>query len=254
LSDAGSEEGSGNGSPLEARVRELETQLAEVQGRARLEQDRLLASVADKELLLREVHHRVKNNLQVIASLLSLQSRYAKGDDHRAAFDDMHNRVTAMALVHEELNLGSGDEAIDLKRFTKRLVGSLILIYAEGGVSHHFVLEAESLRVDLDTAVTLGLLLNEAISNAFKHAFPRGSAGEITVRLWSAKEGGVHLSIADNGRGFEMGFDPMNSGTLGLSLMGSLVTQLSGELKVANNEGAVLQVWVPVAGATKGSP
>lgn len=208
-------------------------------------EEKLRASLAEKDLLLREVHHRVKNNLQVITSLIHLQRRYAKTDRDQATFDEMYNRVAAMALVHEELHLASGEGRVDFKRYTKRLVSSLMLIHAEAGVSHRFVLEADRVSLDLDTAVTLGLLLNEAISNAFKHAFPPGKAGEILVSMRRADDGGLSLMVKDDGVGLPEGFAPKKTGRLGLQLMQALVRQLEAELLISGKGGTELRVQLP---------
>ena len=187
----------------------------------------------------------MKNNLQVITSLINLQRRYAKTDKDLAVFDEMYNRVAAMALVHEELHLAHGAGRVDFKRYTKRLVSSLMLIHAEAGISHRFALEADRVSLDLDTAVTLGLLLNEAISNAFKHAFPPGKAGEILVTMRRKPDGAMALMVKDDGRGLPVDFDPKKTGRLGLQLMKALVQQLEGELHISGEGGTELRVNLP---------
>ncbi len=204
--------------------------IADISKRKETEQQ-IQASLEEKEVLLREVHHRVKNNLQIVSSLLSLQSRHLAEPALIAAFASTRDRVHAMASVHEHL-YASGDFAkIDLAVQLGNLLRMIIRADAPAGVRIRPVLRLEPLSVDLNTAVPLTLIANELITNSLKYAFAGRSEGTLTLSLRT--DGGHHeMSIADNGPGLPAGLSPATTKTLGLRLVRDLARQIHAELEI----------------------
>ena len=197
----------------------------------------------EKETLLKEVYHRVKNNLQVVQSLLSLQRRSVPDLVARAALDDSIQRVRAMALVHEKLYQSGNLSAVDLREYTSDLLKQIS--EATGAIQRNIVFraEVEALEVGLDAAIPFGLLVTELMSNAMKHAFASGQAGEVLVTLESGEEG-WRLSVADDGAGLPPGFDLAQTHSMGLKLASNLARQIGGSLSAGPGErgGAVFSV------------
>ncbi|MDF1537209.1 MAG: PAS domain S-box protein [bacterium] len=196
-------------------------------------------SLEEKETLLREIHHRVKNNLQVISGLLNLQARYINDEASRGVYKDSQNRVISMALIHEKLYQARDLSRINFGDYIRHLAQNLFVSYGMKGGKVGFVLDAEPTSMVVDTAIPCGLIVNELISNAIKHAFPGGRAGEIRVSFRKLNgEKTYELIVCDDGVGFPDGVDLYRSGSLGLKLVRILVEQLGGTLKV-NNDGGV---------------
>ena len=194
-------------------------------------EEQLKVSLHEKEVLLREVHHRVKNNLQIVSSLLNLQSRTLTDPALLQVFASTRDRVRAMAAVHERL-YESGDFAqIDLAAHLGKLARTLTLAHAPTGMTVQPVLQLESVTVDLNTAVPLSLIASELITNALKYGFAGGRTGTLTIGLRAA--GGHHeLRIGDDGPGFPAAVDPATSRTLGLRLVRDLSRQIRAELEI----------------------
>jgi PAS domain S-box-containing protein len=196
----------------------------------------LLRSLHEKEVLLKEVHHRVKNNLQIVSSIFSLQTAHV-GEDKRIQdlLRDSRDRIRSMSFIHESLYQNKDFSSIDLADYMEGLSRNLMMSYSLTG---KVALETDLERVDLvlDQAIPCGLILNELISNALKHAFPDGRAGTVTIGL--KQEGNkVCISLSDNGAGLAPGFDAKRDANLGLELVHTLVEQLDGELNMSNDEG-----------------
>ncbi len=218
---------------LERLNRELETSTV-----------RLRESLHEKELLLKEIHHRVKNNLQVIVSLLSLQSSQLKDSDDVALFEETQNRVRSMALIHESL-YRSGDLArFNFAQYIGSLSGHLLQSYTAQASHVRLHTELEELALDVDTAMPCGLILNELLSNALKHAFPDGRPGDIYIGL-QAEAGHITLSVRDTGVGFPAGFDVRHSESLGLQLVSMLAEQLEGTMTLTRECGTTGAVTFP---------
>jgi len=205
-------------------------------------QSRLQASLEEKNALLKEVHHRVKNNLQLINSLLSLQA--ARIDDAAVAelFAESRNRVRSMALVHENLYRAGNFARIPMRAHIQNLAAHLIRAY--GLQSRHIELstEVDDIELDLDRAVSIGLIINELVSNALKHAFPPGHAGSprvgsLRVDLKLLAEGSCALTVRDDGVGLPIDLDVEHAATLGLQLVQDLTQQLHGTLAIRRNGG-----------------
>ena len=213
----------------------------------------LRASLQEKEVLLKEIHHRVKNNMQIIASLLSLQAGTIEDPLTRAQFDDSQNRIRSMALVHERLYRSSDLSHIDFGAYLRDLTGHLIQGYH--GKSHGIEVEivADDIHLDVDTAVPCGPIVNELISNAFKHAFPAASGGKIEIAVHRDDQGAYHLSVQDNGVGLPAEVDLSESKTLGLQLVSSLTKQIKGTIEVYREPGTTVKITFATEAAHKPS-
>lgn len=193
-----------------------------------LVEERLRVALGEKEVLLKEIYHRVKNNLQVVASLMSLQGRHVNDAGVRAVLRDSVSRVKAMALVHEQLYRSSDLSNIDLRDYMGQLAASLQETHGGAGRRVPLTVSVEPVWVDIETAVPLGLIVNELVSNAYKHAFPDGRAGAVALAVASDDDGPLVLSVSDDGIGLPPALDLERSTSLGLQLVRSLVDQLGG--------------------------
>ena len=204
-------------------------------------EERLRAALREKEVLLEEVHHRVKNNLQVITSLLGLQARSIKDPATRIKFDESRYRIQAMAILHEILDESSSLAEIDFADYIQRLVAHLVRSYgALGRIRTR--LQLDPLSCHRDVALPCGLIVNEVLSNALKYAFPGGKAGEVQIELRREPSGRVHLRIADNGIGLPRGCDWETSPTLGLRLVRTLARQIEANMQVAGGNGTAFSI------------
>jgi PAS domain S-box-containing protein len=209
----------------------------------KLADEQLRRSLEEKEVLLREVHHRVKNNLNVISSLLNLQSLAIQTPEEAlAAFRNSRDRIMSMALVHEELYNSRSHARVDMNEYVENLTRHLLQAYGSGD-DIHLKAEAVGIVLGVDTAIPCGLILNELITNALKYAFPKGGAGDIHVLLRTVDDGFLELSVSDNGIGFSEGYE--TRGTLGLSLVQMLTEQLDGTLDFSTGNGTRCVIRFP---------
>lgn len=200
-------------------------------------EERIRESLEEKGLLLREIHHRVKNNLQIIISLFNLQSHYVEDKKAFLALKEGQDRIKSMALIHERFYQNDGLSKIDFDDYIKRLVENLLLSFNIGPARIKPVIEADKISLDIDTAVPCGLIINELVSNALKHAFGTEGTGEIYVSLKYLTEKQVRLTVKDTGVGLPEGFDVFKSDSLGMQLINALSNQLDGTLKVTVDRG-----------------
>lgn len=203
-----------------------------------LNEEKIRASLREKEALLKEIHHRVKNNLQVVSSLLGLQSRTISDPGVRKMFQESQNRVHSMALLHESLYQSDNLSQIDFPAYIRQLADYLFRCYGvtgDGRISLRTELDALSLT--LDAAVPCGLIINELVSNALKYAFPEGREGEIHIGLHGEPNSMARLVIADNGIGLQGDVDWSTTRSLGLRLVRSLAMQLGAKLEVKSQAG-----------------
>ncbi|MBN1436058.1 MAG: PAS domain S-box protein [Sedimentisphaerales bacterium] len=197
---------------------------------------RLRTSLDEKELLLKEVYHRVKNNLQLVSSMLSLQAANVGDKSITEILADCQSRVTAMSLVHQRLYQSQDLSQIDLAELTQILANDL---YQASGLCRDQVqleLDIQEVPLAIDKAIPCGLILNELLSNAFKYAFPQGRTGRVCVELGRDSQGLVHLAVTDDGVGFPPDFDPDRTKSLGLRLIRSLSRQLDARLHMEQGE------------------
>ncbi|MBP1768781.1 MAG: hypothetical protein H6P98_2896 [Candidatus Aminicenantes bacterium] len=196
-------------------------------------------ALREKDVLLREIHHRVKNNMQVISSLLSLQAQQFQDREVREAFKESQGRIRSMALVHEKLYKAHNLSRIDFSDYVATLTASLFRVYQVNPERIKYKMDLDKVLLDVNASIPCGLILNEIILNALKHAFPDGRAGEIHVELREKEGGTVRLIVRDNGIGFPEGIDIRNTDTLGLQIVALLTDQMDGKIDIRNDGGTV---------------
>lgn len=219
-------------------------------------QQRLEDALREKTVLLNEVHHRVKNNLQVITSLLNLQADHAADPRLRAILSESCGRVKAMALTHQLLYERKDFSRLDLGDYLHRLVQSIRTVYrAVGGrINLRLALPESSVYLDLERAIPCGLLVNELVTNSFKHAFPGERRGEVVIELNEDGDGQILFSVADDGIGLPAEKDLTQSSSLGLQLVPLFVDQLHGVLIIERGNGTRFGVRFPKRFAGKDAP
>jgi len=208
-------------------------------------ENRLKASLKEKEILLKEIHHRVKNNLQVICSLLNLQSRQVENEPSFAMFEETRNRVRSMALVHEELYRSSDFSHVDFAGYVKNLIASLYRAYNMKGENIKLNVDVAEISLGVDTAVPCGLIINELFSNALKHAFPPTWEGKakIDVIIKESDDGDIVLTVRDNGIGIPKDLDIGQTQSLGLHLVRILAEdQLEGSIHIDRTNGTAFRI------------
>jgi PAS domain S-box-containing protein len=210
--------------------------------------ERLKASLREKELLLKEVHHRVKNNLQVISSLLNLQARHVVDPRALELFKESQNRVRSIALFHEKLYQAKDLGHVEAFEYLNTLIANLLAAYGAKPTAVSLEVEREDILLGVDVAIPLGLVLNELISNALKHAFPDGRRGQIRVQLGRCDKDRYRLVVSDNGVGFPADLDFRNAPSLGLQLVCTLVDQLAGTIELIGAPGTTFNVTFDAIG------
>jgi PAS domain S-box-containing protein len=236
---------------MEERVKERTAQLQgineelkeEIDERKKIEA-KLENTIREKELLLKEVHHRVKNNLQIISSLLKLQTNYTEDQNAKEILNDSQSRVKTMALIHEKLYQTDDLNKVDFKEYANDLITKLFSSYSYKAKNVNSLVEIANVCLSIDNVVTLGLILNELISNIFKHAFHDGSGSKIKIGLIQAGNN-LKLSVSDNGKGFPSSVDFKNSNSLGLQLVNTLVEQIKGRIELTNKNGTTFLITFP---------
>jgi PAS domain S-box-containing protein len=206
----------------------------DITSRKRVE-EQIKASLQEKEVLLKEIHHRVKNNLQVISSLLSLQSEYLQDEELRKVLKESQNRVKSMAIIHQRLYQSGNLAEIDFASYIQELCSQLLRSYGAPSRKISLNVQADEVALGVDRAIPCGIILNELISNALKYAFPGNDGGTVTVRL-RALEHAVELSVNDDGVGLPAGLDVHTNNSLGLKLVNMLVEQLGGTIAMGADE------------------
>jgi PAS domain S-box-containing protein len=208
---------------------------------------RITRTLTEKETLLRETHHRVKNNLQIVASLLSLQSGYIKDSESKHFFQDSQNRIKTIAALHEKLYGSEKYSHVDLKKYVEQLMEILVTSFGIDKSLVKITTEIENIDIDIEYSVPIGLVINEIITNSFKYAFPAGSKGEIFVNI--SKNGNeLSMEIGDNGNGLNEELDIANLKSLGLQLIFTLIEgQLSGKVSfIPSEKGLVFGIKIPM--------
>ena len=203
------------------------------------------ASLSEKEALLKEVHHRVKNNLQLISSLLSLQASASNDPETVTALEESENRVRSMALVHEKLYQSHDLSRIDLGDYLAELAGNLVRSFDRTGDSIMLDVDAAPLIIDAEKAVSCGLIASELISNAVKHAFPGGRRGTIAIELTESADGEATFTVRDDGVGMPPDVDLAHMDSLGLQLVPQLARGLGGTCAFAVNGGTSCTITFP---------
>ncbi len=248
--------------PIEIGLNPLETEaggmvlasIIDITERLRAQQH-LEEALREKTVLLNEVHHRVKNNLQVITSLLNLQADHATDPVSRAILTESCGRVKAMALTHQLLYEHKDFSRIDLGDYLHRLVQSIRASYRSTDGRITLLIRPEgSIHLDLERAIPCGLLVNELVTNSFKHAFPGERRGEIVIELHEDSRSQIYLSVADNGIGLPPDVALTQGSSLGLQLVPLFVEQLHGSLLIERENGTRFSVTFPIRPAGKDFP
>lgn len=214
--------------------------IRDITGRKQAE-DEIARSLREKEALLKEIHHRVKNNLQIVSSLLNLQLDYIQDAQALAIFKESQARVRSMALIHEKLYRSADLAHVDLGEYVRSLAASLFRSYAADPGAIALNIDVEGVFLSVNAAVPCGLIINELLTNSLKHAFPPGRQGEI--RVWARAEGSRYtLLVSDTGTGFPPGLDLRATESLGLQLVTSLVEQLDGTIEMDTSRGTAFKI------------
>ncbi len=206
------------------------------------QESELQVSLKEKEVLLKEVHHRVKNNMQVISSILNLQSSYIKDEAAVEMMKESQDRIKSMAFVHESLYQGKNFSHVKFSEYVKNLVSNLFHSYGINKKGLKLNFDLDEVFLNLDTSIPCGLIINELISNALKYAFTDREKGELTVTLKKIENGKIRLTIADDGRGFPEDIDWKNTESLGMQLVVTLAGQIRGDIQMETKKGTTFTI------------
>lgn len=218
----------------------VEGSLRDITDRKKMELE-LRKSLEEKEMLVKEIHHRVKNNLMVISSLLNLQSRYIKDKKALSMFKESQNRAKSMALIHERLYRSTDLKSIDFGDYLRTLATDLYRTYVPEPSRIELDMNVEKVMIDINTAIPLGLIVNELLSNSMKHAFPGKREGEINLEFGITDDEFV-LVVGDNGIGFPEDLEFQNTSSLGLQLVNTLTRQISGIIELDTTNGTLFSI------------
>jgi two-component sensor histidine kinase len=215
---------------------------------------KLRQSLSEKEALLKEIHHRVKNNLQIVSSLLYLQEDAMQDPRGVEILRESQNRVKSMALIHEQLYGTDNLANIDFGRYVYSLTANLFDAYGIDPACLRLKIKADDISLGVDMAVPCGLIVNELVSNAIKHAFPKGTDGiiEIFIRMLNASQ--MEIVVADDGIGFETKTPGPESSSLGLRLIDTLTTQLGGILSIETEKGTRFSITINIPEPNRKGP
>lgn len=205
-------------------------------------EEKIKTSIKEREVMLREIHHRVKNNMQIISSLLRLQSRQIKNKKILDIFNVGQNRIRSMALIHESLYQSSDLAKINFSDYIDRLTNHLLSIYRVGMERIRMNADVRDVYLDINRAIPCGLIINELVSNSLKHGFPDGKKGKIGVIMNTDKRGKCTLVIKDTGVGFPKDLDFHKTETLGMQLVTDLVSQLEGRIVLKREGGTEFRI------------
>ncbi len=208
-------------------------------------EEMIKSALSEKEILLKEIHHRVKNNLQVVASLIDLQSHAAEDDKTRLLFEESQKRIETMSLIHEKLYRSKDLAKLDFKEYVDDLIANVVSLHTHCNEQITLKTDICGGFLDIENAVPCGLIINELVTNALRHAFAGRKTGDVSVRLYSAGSDMLTLSVSDNGKGFPDGLDFKNTKSLGMQLVISLVAQLGGEIELRRGQGTAFTITFP---------
>ena len=228
----------------------LYSELVQADESLRVSDEQTRNSLAEKEVLLREINHRVKNNLQIISSLLNLQSRDIKDPEALHSFQVSQDRIRAMAMVHDKLYKSDDLGRIDFGGYIKSLATDLGNSYGLASRDIDLKIDVENILLGVDTAIPFGVIVNELVANALKHAFPGDRSGEIAISFRET-DGQYTMIFKDDGVGFPEDLDVSHPSSLGLTIVKALTGQLGGTMELARNGGSEISITFPVK-QTKG--
>ena len=199
--------------------------------------EKIKTALKEKDILLQELHHRVKNNMQVISGLIELQSQQLDDEASRMIFNETRNRVSSMALIHENLYKASDLGNINFAEYIKTLTNHLFYSYKIDSNVVQLHTEISDVFLDVQVGIPCGLIVNELVSNTLKHAFPDGRQGEVTISLIPEDDGRYSLIVKDDGVGFPKNLDFRKTKSLGMQLVTMLVDQLEGTITLNQDKG-----------------
>ena len=203
----------------------------------------LTASLSEKEVLLREIYHRTKNNMQVICAMLALKAQLIDDEKLSTVLEETENRIMSMALIHENLYQSKSLSCINLGDFIKDISSHLKKVYASVDGRISIILDLVEIPLNIDSAVPCGLVINELMTNAFKHAFPEGRSGSVSIEISKDKDETVKIRVSDNGIGMPEGFDLKKVNSYGLQIASSIVEkQLHGNIEIVGSTGTVYEI------------
>jgi two-component sensor histidine kinase len=205
-------------------------------------EEQIRNSLKEKELLLQEVHHRVKNNMTVVHSLLELQSKHIHDERDGEMFRESMNRIKSMAMIHEKLYQAKDLANIDFSAYLKHMINNIFMSY---GLTYDQVMlkvDVKDVTLGIDAAIPCGLIINELVSNSLKHAFPENMKGEVIVALIENDKNAFELTVRDNGIGIPDSIDVRAADTLGINLVTALVNQLQGTLEMKREQGTEFHI------------
>jgi len=205
-------------------------------------EEQIRASLQEKEVLLKEIHHRVKNNMQIISTLLTLQGKFGRGRTPEELFRDCRTRIRSMSLIHEYLYGTKNLSNLDFLEYLQKLTRSVAESHGAMELGIRVKVTGDHLILDIDKSVTCGLITNELLLNCLKHAFPGERGGEIQVHLEKQENNQTLLEVKDNGVGLDPNFSVEKSTSLGLTLIHNLVKQLRGSLAMHSNGGTTFRI------------
>jgi two-component sensor histidine kinase/CheY-like chemotaxis protein len=203
----------------------------------KLADEKIKSSLKEKEMLLQEIHHRVKNNLQVISSLLRLQSRYINDQKSIDIFKETQNRVRSIAILHEKLYQSDDLAKIRFDEYVKILAEDLLYFYELDKSNIKMNIDVEEVSLNIETAIPCGLIIDEMVANSLKYAFPNGRVGEIKIELHSDDDNKYYLMVSDNGIGISEDIDPEKTDTFGMQLIKYLTKQLKATIELDKDNG-----------------
>jgi len=227
---------------LDGKVLYYDSAIVDISERKRAEVQ-IREAVKEKEVLLKEIHHRVKNNLQIVSSLLNLQSTYLRDEYDRELFKQSQNRVKAMALLHEKLYRSAEITRIDFDEYLNSLMPSLFQSYKTSLTYIECIIEENKILLDIDTAIPCGLIVSELVANSLKHAFPDGQVGKISVALSHLDQQTLRLSVCDDGVGMDQNVSSEKIGApIGWELVRTLTEQLGGSIEINKQVGTQIHI------------
>jgi len=216
----------------------LTKELAEKEEKRKIAEENLKRSLTEKEVLLKEVHHRVKNNMQIISSILKMQERQVNDERLKTVLEESQNRIRSMALIHENLYRNENLANIMFSNYVKSLAGNLARSFTDQQGKVTFEYDIDDVYLPLDIGIPCGLIINELISNSFKYAFQEQQKGKININLKRQNEQSFHMEVSDNGVGLPGDLDIEKSGSLGMKIVSKLVMQIDGTINYQYNNGA----------------
>jgi len=209
------------------------------------DKEKIKASLREKEIMLQEIHHRVKNNMQVIISLMRIQARRTKNSKLANYLQTLQDRIFSMSLIHDHFYKKPELDKINIASYIIELIDHLFFIYSKKEGQIQINLDLKKIYLGLNKAIPFGMLVNEIITNVLKHAFPGKKKGNLSVKLYKDEKRKIHLIFNDNGIGIPEEIDIENPSTLGMQLIRDLTQQLDGEIQIKSNGGTQIKVIFP---------